>query len=123
MILAVMASAGIPGMVGFVGEYVSFQGSFTIFPILTICCLVATGLTSIYFVILVNNTFFGKIDCRQTPVVYAQVTLAERLPAFVLAVIIVILGLRPVWLTNITNYSIVASSPANTTIVALKNQS
>ena len=121
MILAVMASAGIPGMVGFVGEYVSFQGSFTVFPILTICCLIATGLTSVYFVILLNNTFFGKIDCRQTPVVYPQVTLAERLPAFVLATIIVILGLRPVWLTNITSYSIIASHPSNTVVVAQNN--
>lgn len=120
MILAVMASAGIPGMVGFVGEYVSFQGSFTVFPLLTILCLVATGLTSVYFVILLNNAFFGKIDCRKTTVVYPQVTLAERFPAFVLAVIIVILGLQPVWLTSITNYSIIASHPSNTKVVAIK---
>ena len=121
MILAVMASAGIPGMVGFVGEYISFQGSFTVFPILTIFCLIATGLTSVYFVILLNKAFFGKIDCRQTSVVYPQVTLAERFPAFVLAIIIVILGLQPVWLTNITNYSIIASYPDNTTVIAINN--
>ena len=121
MILAVMASAGIPGMVGFVGEYISFQGSFTVFPLLTIFCLVATGLTSIYFVILLNKTFFGKIDCRQTPTVYPKVRLAERVPAFVLALIIVALGIQPVWLTNITNYSIVASYPNKTTVVAINN--
>lgn len=120
MILAVMASAGIPGMVGFIGEYVSFQGSFTIFPLLTICCLVATGLTSVYFIIMLNKVFFGKIDCRKTPVVYPQVTLAERFPAFILAFMIVILGIQPVWLTNITEYSIIASHPINTTIVAQK---
>ena len=119
MILAIMASAGIPGMVGFVGEYVSFQGSFTVFPTFTTLCLVATGLTSVYFVILVNNAFFGKIDCRKTTAVYPQVTLAERFPAFVLATIIVILGLQPVWLTSITNYSIVASNPTKTTVVAI----
>ena len=119
MILAVMASAGIPGMVGFVGEYISFQGSFTVFPILTIFCLVATGLTSIYFVILLNKAFFGKIDCRQTPTVYPKVRLAERVPAFVLALIIVVLGIQPIWLTNITNYSIIANYPTNTTAVAV----
>ena len=32
MITAVMASAGIPGMVGFVGEFLSFQGSFAFSP-------------------------------------------------------------------------------------------
>ncbi|MGD1921596.1 MAG: NADH-quinone oxidoreductase subunit M [Pleurocapsa sp.] len=120
MILAAMASAGIPGMVGFIGEYISFQGSFTVFPILTILCLVATGLTSIYFVIMLNKAFFGKIDCRETPVTYPKVRLAERIPAFVLAVLIVILGIQPVWLTNITEFSIIASHPINTTIVAQK---
>lgn len=111
MILAVMASAGIPGMVGFIGEYISFQGSFTVFPFLTILCLIATGLTSIYFVILLNKVFFGKIDCRQTPKVYPQVRLAERIPAFILALIIVVLGIQPAWLTNLTNFSIIASHP------------
>ena len=120
MILAVMASAGIPGMVGFIGEYISFQGSFTVFPILTILCLIATGLTSVYFVILLNKAFFGKIDCRQTPIVYPQVRLAERLPAFVLALLIVILGIQPAWLTNLTEFSIIASHPTNTVIVAQK---
>jgi len=120
MILAAMASAGIPGMVGFIGEYISFQGSFTVFPVLTIFCLIATGLTSVYFVIMLNKAFFGKIDCRETPVVYPKVKLAERVPAFVLAFIIVILGLQPVWLTNFTEFSIIASHPVNTTIVAQK---
>ena len=121
MILAVMASAGIPGMVGFIGEYISFQGSFTVFPLFTIFCLIATGLTSVYFVILLNKTFFGKIDCRQTPVVYPKVKLAERFPAFVLAVIIVILGIQPAWLTNITNYSIVANRPTSISVMTINN--
>ena len=113
-----MASAGIPGMVGFIGEYISFQGSFTVFPTLTILCLIATGLTSVYFVILLNKTFFGKIDCRQTPNVYPQVKLAERMPAFVLALLIVILGLKPAWLTNLTEFSVIASHPTTATTMA-----
>ncbi len=117
-ILAVMASAGIPGMVGFIGEYISFQGSFTVFPTFTVFCLVATGLTSVYFVILLNKTFFGKIDCRQTPNVYPQVQIGERLPAFILALLIVVLGIQPNWLTNLTEYSIVASNTTTTTVVA-----
>ncbi|WP_036481056.1 NADH-quinone oxidoreductase subunit M [Myxosarcina sp. GI1] len=119
-ILAVMASAGIPGMVGFIGEYISFQGSFTVFPTFTILCLVATGLTSVYFVILLNKTFFGKIDCRQTPTVYPRVRLAERLPALVLALLIVVLGVRPAWLTDLTEFSILASHPDTTTLVSQK---
>lgn len=112
-ILAVMASAGIPGMVGFIGEYVSFQGSFTVFPVFTIGCLVATGLTSVYFLILLNKTFFGKIDCRQTPITYPKVRLPERVPALILAVIIVFLGIQPNWLTRFTEFTIVPSNPTS----------
>lgn len=122
MILAVMASAGIPGMVGFIGEYISFQGSFTVFPTLTICCLIATGLTSVYFVILLNKTFFGKIDCRKILTVYPRVRSSERIPAFVLALLIVVLGIQPAWLTNLTEFSIVASQPNTSAIVAINNK-
>jgi NAD(P)H-quinone oxidoreductase subunit 4 len=38
MILGVMASAGIPGMVGFISEFVVFRGSFLLFPVPKRCC-------------------------------------------------------------------------------------
>lgn len=92
-VLAVMASAGIPGMVGFIGEFLSFQGSFTTFPVATLLCLIATGLTAIYFVILLNKTFFGRLD--ETIGYLPKVHLSEKIPALVLMVLIVILGIQP----------------------------
>ena len=41
LILGGMASAGIPGMVGFAAEFLVFQGSFSIFPIETLLCIIA----------------------------------------------------------------------------------
>ncbi len=98
MVTGVMASAGIPGMVGFIGEFLSFQGSFSIFPIYTLICLIATGLTSVYFVILLNRVFFGRMDNQKGYL--PKVQWNERIPALVLGVIIIILGLQPSWLTN-----------------------
>ncbi|MBR8828102.1 MAG: NADH-quinone oxidoreductase subunit M [Gomphosphaeria aponina SAG 52.96 = DSM 107014] len=98
MILGVMASAGIPGMVGFIGEFLSFQGSFIVFPILTLLCLVATGLTAVYFVILLNRAFFGRLD---TKIAYLpKVQFSERTPAIILSILIVLLGLQPNLLTK-----------------------
>ena len=97
MITAVMASAGIPGMVGFIGEFLSFQGSFTVFPVYTLISLIATGLTAVYFIILVNRVFFGRID-NQTGYL-AKVKLTERIPALVLTSLIIFLGINPTWLT------------------------
>ena len=118
MILAVMASAGIPGMVGFIGEYISFQGSFTVFPTYTVLCLIATGLTSVYFVIMLNKAFFGKIDCRETPTVYPKVQVRERTTAIVLSILIVLFGLQPNLLTKFSEFSLVASNSSQTTTIA-----
>lgn len=64
MILAVMASCGIPGMVGFISEFLVFRGSFPIFPIPTLLCLIGTGLTAVYFLLMVNRVFFWTLNPR-----------------------------------------------------------
>lgn len=118
-ILTMMASAGIPGMVGFIGEFLSFQGSYITFPIATLICLASTGLTSVYFIIIINRTFFGKLpdDLTYLP----KVTTAERIPAIVLAALIVLLGIQPNILishTQITTDAIVATIARPTTQIA-----
>ncbi|NJL83950.1 MAG: NADH-quinone oxidoreductase subunit M [Chloroflexaceae bacterium] len=114
LILAGMASAGIPGLVGFVAEYLVFQGSFPVFPLATILCIIASGLTAVYFVILLNRTCFGKLDNRLA--YYPQVRTTEMLPALVLTAIVVFLGLQPNWLirwSEPTTNGLVATIPVN----------
>lgn len=98
IILGVMASAGIPGMVGFIAEFLVFRGSFPIFPIQTLLCLVGSGLTAVYFLLMVNKVFFGRLtpELSQIP----KVLWSERFPAFVLAILIVILGIQPSWMVR-----------------------
>lgn len=112
LILTMMASAGIPGMVGFIGEFLSFQGSYATFPIPTLICLASTGLTSIYFVIIINRTLFGKLaeDFTYLP----KVTASERVPAIILTTLIILLGIQPniiISHTQVTTDNIVATLP------------
>jgi NAD(P)H-quinone oxidoreductase subunit 4 len=93
LITAGMASAGIPGLVGFVAEFIVFQGSFSVFPIPTLLCIIASGLTAVYFVILLNRTCFGKLDNKLA--YYPKVFPSEMIPAFVLTAIILFLGIQP----------------------------
>jgi NAD(P)H-quinone oxidoreductase subunit 4 len=96
LIMAGMASAGIPGLVGFVAEFIIFQGSFSTFPIPTLLCIIASGLTAVYFIILLNRTCFGKLD--NDLAYYPTVLKSESIPAFVLTAIILFLGIQPNWL-------------------------
>jgi NAD(P)H-quinone oxidoreductase subunit 4 len=100
LVLATMASAGIPGMVGFIGEFLSFQGSYRIFPVATILCLASTGLTSVYFVILINKTLFGKLNSELTYL--PKVALNQTIPAIILTLLVIFLGIQPNWLINST---------------------
>jgi len=110
LIIGGMASAGIPGLVGFIAEFLVFQGSFTVFPILTLLCIISSGLTAVYFVILLNRTCFGKLD--NATAYYPKVTWAEHTPALILVALIFFLGIQPSWLlkwSEPTTNSLVAS--------------
>ena len=98
MILGVMASAGIPGLVGFVAEFLVFRGSFPIFPVQTLLCLVASGLTAVYFLLMINRVFFGRLTPELSNL--PRIIWKERLPAVVLAILIIVLGIQPQWLAR-----------------------
>jgi NAD(P)H-quinone oxidoreductase subunit 4 len=118
MILGVMASAGQPGMVGFIAEFLVFRGSLAAFPIQTYFCIMGTGLTAVYFLLLVNRAFFGRLATGETAKVddqqdvwVPQATRLEQAPAFILAALIIILGLQPGWLLNWTESTTIALVP------------
>ncbi|MGG6296936.1 NADH-quinone oxidoreductase subunit M [Leptolyngbya sp. AN02str] len=98
LVVGAMASAGIPGLAGFVAEFLIFQGSYAVFPVQTLLAVVGTGLTAVYFVILLNRTCFGKLDNKTA--YYPNVSVAEKAPALVLAGIVLFLGLQPTWLVR-----------------------
>ena len=104
MILGVMASAGIPGMVGFIAEFLVFRGSFPVFPVQTLFCMVSTGLTAVYFLLLVNRAFFGRLAAGGKQVDALQdetlppATWFDCAPGLILATLIVVLGLQPNWM-------------------------
>jgi len=104
MVLGVMASAGLPGMSGFISEFLVFRGSIQTFPVATLLSIVGSGLTAVYFLLLVNRAFFGRLaitphnDPLRDPRLDVQlpsVASRETLPALTLAIAVVGLGLLP----------------------------
>jgi NAD(P)H-quinone oxidoreductase subunit 4 len=93
LVMGVMAIAGIPGMVGFVGEFLIFQASFGAHPGPTLACIFATGLTAVYSIALLNKVCFGRLDNQRA--YYPKVVLAEQIPALALTGLILLLGIWP----------------------------
>jgi NAD(P)H-quinone oxidoreductase subunit 4 len=111
MILGVMASAGLPGMAGFISEFLVFRGSLDRFPVATLACMVGSGLTAVYFLLLVNRAFFGRLAITRSldpiqdarlDIQLAPVAPRETLPATALALAVLGLGLLPIGLGRIS---------------------
>lgn len=121
MILGVMASAGIPGMAGFIAEFLIFRGSISVFPVQTLLSMIGTGLTSVYFLIMVNRAFFGRLS--DLVINLPQVRWRDRIPAIILGVIIVLLGVQPGFVTELSEKTASAMvRPVSTTLISLSTQ-
>ncbi|ELS32707.1 MULTISPECIES: NADH-quinone oxidoreductase subunit M [Pseudanabaena] len=119
MILAAMASAGTPGMVGFIAEFVIFRSSYAVFPFQTLLCMIGTGLTAVYFLIMIDRVFFGRLAVekfKDRPPInsFPFAKWQEKFPAIALALIIVFFGLIPNFATQMIEISADAIAPNRT---------
>jgi len=129
MILGVMASAGMPGMAGFISEFLVFRGSLQAYPIATLLCMVGSGLTAVYFLLLVNRAFFGRLaitppsgdalEDGRLDIQLAPVAPRETLPAMALALGVVAIGLFPSLLGQLSEASTTAMAQVPGLVAAI----
>jgi NAD(P)H-quinone oxidoreductase subunit 4 len=120
LVLALMAAAGVPGQAGFLAEMVVFQGSWPVFPLPTLGCILASGLTAVYAVRLFNRVGFGRLDNQTAD--YVSTTWVERLPALALSFLVILAGLWPQillgWSEDTTSSLALSRPPINTLAMA-----
>jgi NAD(P)H-quinone oxidoreductase subunit 4 len=100
------------------------RGSIAVFPLATLLSMVGSGLTAVYFLLLVNRAFFGRLSITppsgdatadaRLDVQLAAVAPRETIPALALALGIIVIGLLPSTLGNISE----VASTAMATITA-----
>jgi NAD(P)H-quinone oxidoreductase subunit 4 len=105
-------------MAGFISEFLVFRGAITTFPLATLLSMVGSGLTAVYFLLLVNRAFFGRLAITQPsgdPLVdnrldvrLAPVAPRETIPAIALVAAVVGLGLLPSGLSHISEMATTA---------------
>jgi NAD(P)H-quinone oxidoreductase subunit 4 len=101
------------------------------FPAATLLCMVGSGLTAVYFLLLVNRVFFGRLAI--TPVTdplrhsrldirLAPVAPRETIPATGLALAVVGLGLLPAVLGHLSETTTTAMARVPEVVRALAGQ-
>lgn len=103
-VIAGLASLGLPGLSGFVAEMTIFVGSFQhtdIFHrVATIVAISSIVVTAVYILRVVGTLLLGPVTNNH----YLELTDAtwyEKLSSVTLVISIMIIGLAPLWLTNL----------------------
>jgi NADH-quinone oxidoreductase subunit M len=104
--LAMLASLGLPLLMGFVAEFLIFLGSFQIYPTLTVLALVGVVVTVAYFLWAIHRIFFGPLNARWAAL--PDMDLREQWAVVPLAVLMVAFGVYPRPLVDTINLTMVA---------------
>jgi len=101
---AALASLGLPGLAGFVAEYMVFTSSFRIWTIPTTVAVFTMILTAAYLLWMIKRVFFGPSNPRWSWLPDAN--LRELIPLLALAGLIVFVGVYPAPLIDVITNSV-----------------
>lgn len=96
-----LASLGLPGLAGFVAEYMTFTSSYASLPVITTICVFTMILTAAYLLWMLKRVFYGPFNAKWDRLL--DVNFREAIPLFVLAALIVFIGVYPPVITDVIN--------------------
>ena len=103
--VAGLASLGLPGLSGFVAEFLVFLGTFQTYPVAGVFGVIGAAITAVYILRLVAKVFFGPLDPR-----WAGLTDATRLELGATTLLVFFLalwGLYPWYIMKVIDSAVV----------------
>lgn len=93
MFFACLASLGLPGLAGFVGEFLCFVGAFPVFKMLTIASISGVVITAVYLLRMLERIFLGELNPKYANL--PDVNKREFLALVPLVLVTFIVGVYP----------------------------
>jgi NADH-quinone oxidoreductase subunit M len=91
--LTFFASLGLPGLAGFISEFMVFSGSFPVYTTLVIISATSVIITAAYYLWAIHRMFLGKLNPAYKG--YPDLNWRERISLYPLGVIAIVLGFYP----------------------------
>jgi NADH-quinone oxidoreductase subunit M len=104
--MAGLATLGLPGMSGFIAEFVTFVGAFQTIPIITAICVFGIVLSAGYMLWTVRRIFLGPLSTRYLTLGDARGV--ELVPLFTLTALMILFGVAPGLLTSVIEPGVIA---------------
>jgi NADH-quinone oxidoreductase subunit M len=91
--LAFFASLGLPGLCGFISEFMVFSGAFPVFMTYVIISATSVVITAAYYLWAIHRMFLGKLNEKYRG--YPDLNWRERFTLYPLGAIAIVLGFYP----------------------------
>jgi NADH-quinone oxidoreductase subunit M len=105
MSVAMFSSLGLPGLNGFIGEFLIFKGSFAIAAAFTAVAVIGLLVTAIVFMRVMEALFSGPLTERCSA--FPDLLRSEKLVIVPVAVLMFAVGIAPQFIFNIFNTTVV----------------
>ena len=101
MMLACFGSLGLPGLSGFVGEFMVFLGSFSAYKWVTAISVAGVIVTAAYFLIIIQKVFLGELNRQWASL--KDMDFGELVATVPLCAIMLVVGIYPTPLIAMIN--------------------
>ena len=105
MIFTSLASLGLPGLGGFISEFLVVRGSWPVFTLFTILSMIGLFFTGAYILKGIKQVLHGPLNERWK----GHLTEISAREAFVitpLMVLMLLIGVWPAWILNVINRAV-----------------
>ena len=99
--IAGLASLGLPGLSGFIAEFMVFVGTFRTYLALAVLAVIGAAITAVYILRLLARTFFGEVDPQWEHLTDASPV--EKAVGGALVLILIFVGVWPAPLLRVIN--------------------
>src|SRR5437867_5459352 len=103
--IAIFASLGLPGLNGFVGEFLIFKGAFPLAKWATALSVLGLLVTAVFLLTILQRVFSGPLEPKWAG--FSDLNLTERLIVLPVVALIFVLGVYPQFILQFINPTVV----------------
>ena len=105
LIITSMASLGLPGLNGFVSEFLVVRGSWPVFTLITVISMVGLFFTGAYILKSLKLVLHGPLNKRWEGHL-RDINIRELVIVAPLVILMFVIGVWPAWILNVINQAV-----------------
>ena len=102
--MALFSSLGLPGLNGFIGEFLIFKGAFPLAPLPTALSALGLLITAVFILTLIQRVFHGPLNEQWSKL--TDLTVEERLVLAPALILMLVLGVYPQLVLGVINSTV-----------------